>query len=410
MIVEKLKNLFLHNVDTETLANKTEVIESDFDKEMQELDKEILESENLEEEILSPGEKPDTLNNKSDELADPNKQPEKSAEEEKQVIDDKKDDKPLENNRDTLSDKPSEQDKNTLNDQNYGVITDELIKTFPEEQQVTLKRYEGKPFSEALKTIIHQKQQIGKLASRKNIDVKPENPYPDPIKQSEEADKIKDQLVENRMRSVYADYPKDEYEWNELQSSNFIKAQKYALERENVAKELSSAYQSAVHAQTNYHELNDAAIVEASSQIDDYLKSYGLDVSKDFGIDLSSEESVNNFMDSLLLSADGKQLDLNVWETWENDRNEKVLRYGVPIIKKDALLNKFQGMYNRHVMLKIKENAFLEGLAAAQSNKIAPSFSNSKTTIRKQPSKTAIPQSIEELDRMIEESENSNNY
>lgn len=407
-MITKLRNMFFYNTDTETLSRTTD---KGIDEEIEALDKEILESELLDEES-SPSEKLDTLD-KTEERTDENIEETQSEDADKSEVDEKviEDSKPTDKkDSDTLTEesKPTEKDSDTLENQdNYGVITKELIKSFPEDQQKTLLRYEGKPFSEALKTIVHQKSQIGKLSSRKNLETKPENPYPDPVKEPVEADKIKEQLINSRMQNLYSDYPKDEYEWNELQSSNYPKAHRYAAERESLAKSINEAYNSAIYAQNHSHELNDLAINEASGQIAESLKADGLDIMKDFGIDPKNAEAVNNFMDSMLLNGD--KLDLDVFETWENDKGETVLKYGVPIIKQDALLKKFEHQYGPHVKLKIKENAFLKGMEAARNTKVAPSFSGAKTVVRKSP-KTPMPQSIEELNKAIEESENSNNY
>ena len=411
-IPKLLKNMFLFAPDTETISTVEET--KTFDQELEDIDKELRESENSDVELDTGGEP--ATSKETDDISDNNdikdEQNLESADKPTDVKDEKEiDDKSIEENKDNLDkNKPLDNNNDTLSDQQPGVITKELINQFPEDQQKTLLRYEGKPFSEALKTLVHQKQQIGKLSSRQNINIKPDNPYPDPKTQSDEANKLKEQLIDSRMRSIYPDYPKDEYEWNELQTSNYVKAHQYANERQQMSKNVASAYESAVYAQSNYHELNDTAIREASSQISDLLKTYGLDVQKDFGIDLSKDDLVNNFMDSLLVSKDGKSLDINVFETWENEKGETVLKYGVPIIREKALMNKFKAQYEPHIMLKIKENAFAQGMAAAKDTKLAPSFSTGNTTIRKSPSKVATPNSLEELDKAIEESENTNNY
>lgn len=401
-IYNKLKNMFLHNTDAANTANNM-----NNDISLDEIDRLLLESEN--QEIIDTNQSELDTSIKSDVKDEAEKQLEST--DKKPETEGKSEEKPFEK-KDTLADKdgkPLDENKDTLASNDYTIVSKELIKSFTEEEQKTLSRYEGKPISEALKSLVEKQKEIGRLSSRKNLDVKPDYSYPDPTKNNDEAEQIKDKLINNNMKNIYSDYPTNEYEWAELQQTNPVKAHKYLTDRIEVARNINTQYDAAVHVQSNYHQINDDIIKEGASEISGMLKNLGLDIEKDFGIKVSEEEALNNFLDSLLVNKDGK-LDLNVFETW--DRNGKpALKYGVPIVKKDGFIHKFATQYLPHIVLKAKENAFNEGILAATSNKIPPSFSNSTTTkIRKAPSKIAIPETIEDLTRAIEESENSNNY
>ena len=376
-------------------------------KENEELDRLIAESEMSETD--GPTEKVDNPEVKeeipeSDDLQDKDT-PE--SEESENLDDEVKADEESTPEGDNLGDKPTEKDDNPSN-QDLTLITDKDINTFSEKDQKILQRFKGKPIAEGLKSLVEAQRMVGKGFKKENIPTE-ESLIPDPVKQPEEAKTYKDQVILNNMSNLHDDFPKDAYEWSELQSDNPTKYFQYLSEHADMVKSINTQFDTATHIINNFEDINNEILNESGSKIVETVKNFGLDVNKDFGIDITRDkEGANEYLDSLLVNSDGK-LDLNLFETWKNAKGETKLRFGVPQIKEGAVEQKFIKQNLPLLMMKVREKAFIEGVSAANSKTLPPSFSDGVTPQRKNPDKID-PRNITDLDaldRAIEESENS---
>jgi len=398
MLIDLLKNMFLHDEDTSTIS-KLDIN----DVKDEDLDSLIEESELAETDGPETPDTP-TENANTDEQLE-NK--DKPSEEDTPPAEKKEEEEmPLEN-EDTLIKEPlKEEDTQSIPDPT--ILSEDMISAFDDKDRKTLERYVGKPIDTVLKTMVEQKRMIGKGVDKTNLAPKPDTIYPNPVTQPKEATELKDKLADQAMSAIHDDYPTNNDEWNYLLSENALKANQYLTERSQRVEKLNADLTLAVHVQENFADINVDVLSSAGQNIENTVKALGVDVVKDLGIDVKHDlDSATEFLDSLLVDRDGK-LDLNVFETWErNGRTE--LRFGVPQIKEGALEEKFIKQNRALLFMKVREKAFVEGVAAANSKSLPPSFSNGSIKVRKTPDKVdpRNVENIDELDKLIEESENT---
>lgn len=287
---------------------------------------------------------------------------------------------------------PEQTDKAITDKQNNNLlITDEVISKFPPEDQKILTNFKGKTIEDALKSFVHAQRLVGKRQEQQPYTPKTET-------EKNEIEQVKDNLLLQRMKAKYNDFPENEEQWADLNYDNPRKAFMYMNEEVTEKKRIEQDVSDYMQVKTTYPQINETRIKAEIDNIRTEVEKLGLKLDE-VGVDLSYKED-NELLNNLLTDASGTNFDPYVVD---------MVGFGehrFPLINEVNFRRKILDVLMPKIIENAKAKARSEGYNQAHNKgKPAPSLSSSSFKgVQKQPDVLTDSEiaNLDNLDRVQE--------
>ena len=267
--------------------------------------------------------------------------------------------------------KANQQDKQAAEVSNLEVyeINDDFIISQPEEDRKILENLKGEKVSgKMLKSYINAQRLIGKKVisdseynEKFSNDTKPKKA----IEFDDNAKGFIEQKTNELLKTKFKDLPADTSEFQEYMSDLAISDPERFHDLRDVKKELRQQveqdFQKVLYVKENYASINETVFNQEIESIKEQLKDFGIENPAELGFDFTNARD-NAKITKLLEDANG------------NLSNEMVDIYAdVPLMKKQALSDKFMRVYAKEIIQAIRDNtaktARKEGFKSANDKK-----------------------------------------
>jgi len=252
------------------------------------------------------------------------------------------------------------------------IITQEMVDSYPEDYRPTLSKYLGKPVDEIAKALVNATKLIGK----KNVQIEDTSPIENfykkgsvPISEGQNDQVEIKELVDNRIREHYPDYPEDEAAQEEyltdIASRSYLQARKFEKLQEKVTGELTEAYSKVKFIDENWGRINEVALTEEAEGIQNEIEdTYGITAEqlKKLGFDFSFDENFRNPLINKLLLNDKNQLDSTLFYS--------VVGTSKPLVRPGAIVQKFLRQNRPIFRDHITTNAASAALTRKEAKKV----------------------------------------
>lgn len=250
------------------------------------------------------------------------------------------------------------------------VLTDEVINSYPEEYRGVLSKYKGKDESEIIKALVNANKLISKRQEQSTVESKIETESKNEvIPDSDEVKSLLDAEIIKRLKTEYEDFPDTLDDLNFFLRDKFdedpMKYNKVVSDVQGIKETVNNDYKRVLYLQNNYQQLNQESIKGDVDSIKKALSDdYGIaNVDKLFDLELKQTKDnngntvyQNDLIESLLLDQNG-QIDNNV-----------VSYFGqVPVIRKNALADKFLKTRTKEILIAVRRDAEAKARSAHSS-------------------------------------------